>query len=277
MMLAPRYDGPTILTIDGPPGDQTQPFCRQRRRLLAMLAELTDHQWAAASRCDDWSVRDVVAHLVDVNKFWHASIEAGLAGTPTRVLASFDPAATPSMLVDWMSALSASEVFEQFVISSEALLDDVTGMTDHQWATPAESPVGHVPIRLLVQHALWDCWIHERDIAMPLGISTADEPDEVASCLRYAAAASPALGMGLGQASATTLAVEATDPDLSFVLHVDDTVAINDEPTAGLPCLRGNAVDLVEALSLRAPMPWSTPVEWTQLLGGLATAFDAAG
>ena len=39
------------------------------------------------------------------------------------------------------------------------------------------------------------------------------------------------------------------------------------------PCLRGDAVTLVEALSIRAPRPDSTPVEWKQMLGGLETAF----
>jgi uncharacterized protein (TIGR03083 family) len=277
MILAPRYDGPTILSIAGSADDQRDPFCRQRRRMIAMLTDLADDQWAARSRCDEWSVRDVVAHLVDVNKFWHTSIEAGLAGTPTRVLASFDPAATPSMLVDWMSALSAEEVFEQFVTSSDALLADVERLTDEQWTMAAESPVGHVSIRLLVQHALWDCWVHERDIATPLGIATAAQPDELESCLRYAAAASPALGMGVGRSSPTVLAVEATDPAIRFVLRVDDSVAISDEPANDLPCLRGEALELVEALSLRAPMPSSTPAEWSHLLGGLATAFDAAG
>jgi uncharacterized protein (TIGR03083 family) len=275
MMLAPRYDGPTVLTIGGAADDQAVPFDRQRRRMIAMLAGLTDGQWAAASRCEGWSARDVVAHLVDVNKFWHGSIAAGLAGTPTRVLAGFDPAATPPMLVDWMSALGCAEVFEQFVATSATLLDDIAGLTPDQWSMPAESPVGHVSIRLLVQHGLWDCWVHERDIALPLGIATAEEPDEVASCLRYAAAVSPALGIGLGHSSPTTVAVEATDPSIRFVVRVDESVAITDDGADDVPCLRGRAVDLVEALSLRGPMPSSTPAEWTRLLGGLQSAFDA--
>ena len=96
MILAPRYDGPTILSVDGHPNDQLEPFIRQRRRLQAILAELTDQEWGSASRCAGWSTRDVVAHLVGVNTFWCGSILAGLAGSPTRVLVGFDPAATPS-------------------------------------------------------------------------------------------------------------------------------------------------------------------------------------
>ena len=43
---------------------------------------------------------------------------------------------------------------------------------------------------------------------------------------------------------------------------------------SGAPCLRGDAVELVEALSIRAPLPDSAPPEWHELLVGLATAFD---
>ena len=96
------------------------------------------------------------------------------------------------------------------------------------------------------------------------------------SCLRYAAAISPALGIGLGHGCTGTFAVEATDPDIRFVLDVGDSISVREEDAAAIvPCLRGDAVTLIEALSLRAPLPPSTPIEWSQLLGGLATAFDA--
>jgi uncharacterized protein (TIGR03083 family) len=167
MILAPRYDGPTILSVDGHPQDQFQPFTRQRRRMQAMLAKMTDQEWLSASRCLGWTARDVVAHLVGVNTFWYSSIGAGLAGMPTRVLAGFDPAATPPVMVDWMSSLTTREVFDQFVSTTEGLLGMVAELTDRGWSTLAETPAGHVPIRLLAQHALWDSWIHERDIALP--------------------------------------------------------------------------------------------------------------
>lgn len=98
MILAPRYDGPTILSVDGQPSDQLEPLTRQRRRMQAMLSELADDEWMTASRCAAWTVRDVVAHLVGVNAFWHASVVAGLAGSPTRILGGgFDPVTTPPL------------------------------------------------------------------------------------------------------------------------------------------------------------------------------------
>ena len=88
MKLMPRYEEPQIISTTGAPDDQRVPLSRQRRRLEATLAELNEGAWSAPSRCAAWSVQDVVAHLVSVNEFWNASVHAGLAGTPTRVLAA---------------------------------------------------------------------------------------------------------------------------------------------------------------------------------------------
>lgn len=275
MMISPRYDGPTVLAIDGAPAEQLVPLCRQHRRMQKMVVAMTDEQLRAPSRCDGWAARDVVAHLVDVNAFWHASIAAGLGGAPSRLLAGFDPATTPPMLVDMMSALDTRQVVDQFVSTSEALLDIVSGLTDEQWSMLAESPAGYVPIRLVVQHGLWDSWVHERDIAVPLGLAPAVEPDELRSCLQYAAVIGPVLALCVGRSTPTVVAVEATDPAIRFVVEVGDSVSLRDEGSQGVPCLRGDALALVEALSLRAALPAPMPVEWSPVLAGLTTAFDA--
>jgi uncharacterized protein (TIGR03083 family) len=276
MILSPRYDGAVILTIDGSPSDQLEPVVRQRRRLQALLATLDDDQWATPSRCQGWTVQDVVAHLAGVNAFWRGSMMAGLAGSPTRVLSGFDPAASPPLMVATMNALPPAAILEQFVTTNEGFVDAVIELTDDGWSTMAESPVGLVPIRLMAQHALWDSWVHERDIAIPLGVPATVEPDEVLSCLRYSAAVSPALALGLGVSCAGTFAVAASEPEASFVFDVRDAVVMHHgAANANTPCLRGSAVALVEALSLRAPLPASAPSEWRQLLGGLAAAFDA--
>jgi uncharacterized protein (TIGR03083 family) len=276
MRVSPRYDGPPIISIEGQPDDQLAPVVRQRRRLEAMLVDLDDDDWSAASRCDGWTVQDVVAHLVGVNVFWDASVRAGLGGTPTRVLAGFDPATTPALMVAAVRELAPGEILAQFVTSNDKFLDVLAELDDSGWATLAESPAGHVPIRLVAHHALWDCWIHERDIALPLGLTPPAEPDEVGSCLRYAAAVSPALAIGAGHTLAGRFAVEATDPTMCCLLSVGESVAVRDGfAPPEVPCLRGDAVTLVEALSIRTPMPPSAPPEWLGLLEGLVTAFTA--
>jgi hypothetical protein len=71
-------------------------------------------------------------------------------------------------------------------------------------------------------------------------------------------------------------AVEASEPEVCFTLEVGESASVHEgaRPT-NAPCLRGSAVELVDALSLRVPLPASTPIEWQRLLEGLATVFDA--
>lgn len=239
-----------------------------------MVGGLSLEEWSSASRCEDWTVQDVVAHIVGVNAFWRVSVRAGLAGEPTRFLAGFDPRETPALMVAQMRELTPAEVLGQLVDSNDAFLDVLGKMADDDWKMLAEAPPGHLQIRLVVQHALWDCWIHERDIAIPLGLTPPTEVDEVCSCLSYVSALSPALAIGSGVHIHGQFAVQASGPMLSCLLDIGQTVAVRAAVAPqGAPCLHGDAVALVEALSLRAPLPASAPAGWLQLLQGLATAF----
>jgi len=241
----------------------------------SLLADLNDHDWRSASRCDGWTIQDVVSHLVGVNRFWDASVRAGLAGVPTRLLASFDPVAHPALMVDALPTCSPREVLDQFVASNTAFLDAVATIDDDGWSTLAETPAGHVPIRLLLHHALWDAWVHERDIMFPLGRVPPEEPDEVRSCLRYVAALGPALTLSDNASLGGQFAVWSHDPDVRFTVEVADVVVVRDGPApADAPCLRGAAVTLIEGLSIRAPLPADVPLEWYGLVNGLAKVFD---
>jgi len=268
--------------MDGAPDDQLEPVTRQRRRLVAMLEELSDEEWAADSRCDGWSVHDVAAHLVGVNRFWCASVAAGLAGAPTRVLTGFDPKATPELMVAQMRGQAPGETLAQLRASNEALLDlfATASATEGGWALAAEAPPGHISIRVLAHHALWDSWVHERDIALPLGRTVPVEPDETLSSLRYVGALSLALAITMGRPVRGFFAVEATDPSSVFVVETvgeepaTSVVVRYEAPPGDVACLRGDAAGLVDALSLRGPLPQATPADWVGLLAGLTSAFD---
>lgn len=277
MLLAPRYEGAPVFAIEGPADDQHEPLVRQRRRMEATLTLLTEQQWKSPSRCDEWSVQDVVAHLIGTNRFWSASIKAGLAGSPTRLLAAFDPAATPSLMVEPMRSMTAEETLEQFVDSNRSMFDAVESLNDAGWSTLAESPAGHVPIRVLAHHALWDAWIHERDIVLPLELPVAEEPDEVVSCLRYVAAIAPALALSFEPDRTGSLVIDATEPDVRIVVEAASTVVVRGgEVPAGAICLRGRAVDLIDMLSIRAAFDQPVAEESRWLVTGLATVFDSS-
>ena len=274
MQVSPRYDGPPVLDFDVALGDVSVPLVRQRRRLGEFLATLDDAQWARASRCEGWSVQDVIAHLIGTNQYWAVSIAGGLNGEPTRYLAGFDPVATPAQMVDGLKALSPAEVLEQYVASVEQLAAVVSDLDDAKWEMVAEAPPGHIAISAVALHALWDAWTHERDVCQPLGSTPPAEPDEVAGCLYYCAAIGPALAATRGSTRAGSLAVTATDPALEFTVEIGPVIRVVQGAADGAARLSGDAVTLVEGLTFREPLEHGLAGEELWLISGLDEAFD---
>ena len=278
MQLSPRYDGPPLLQLDLPGGDPSVPVLRQRQRLADALADFDADQWAAPSRCEGWSAQDVITHLVSTNQFWAISISAGVAGEPTRFLATFDPVASPAKMVDKARGQEPATVLEGFVESNLALAAALASVDDGAWCTTvAEAPPGHVALRAVALHALWDSWVHERDILLPLGLPAVVEADEVVGCLQYGAALGPAFLASTGSTREGAYVVEATDPELRCVVELGATVCVHDgDAPEGALRITGSAVDLLEALSYRIPLAVDVPADDAWMLGGLAEVFDRA-
>jgi uncharacterized protein (TIGR03083 family) len=247
---------------------------RQRRRLVAALGSFSAEEWAHPSRCEGWSNRDVVVHLDATNAFWSFSIDGGLAGQPTTFLATFDPVATPAELVAAAGDPDPAEVLERFATSTEALVARFLALDEDGWAALAESPPGHVSIGALAHHALWDSWVHERDILLPLGHQAVEEEDEIVACLAYAAALGPTFLSSRGHDRRGALAVRTTDPAVEVVVEVDETVVVRLGGGDADLCLGGPSVELVDALSIRGPLTQPVPQDAAWLLSGLAEAFD---
>jgi uncharacterized protein (TIGR03083 family) len=277
VQLRPRYQSDPVIRIEMDVADPAVPVLRQRRRLGSILAGLDDDQWAVASRCSDWSVRDVIAHLADTNGFWAISAGAALGGEPTRFLEGFDPVATPAQLVDGQRQADTAAVLARYEESVDAMAAVLTGLGTDEWGTLAEAPPGHVELRAVAAHALWDAWIHERDVLLPLGIDPVQEPDEVGLSLRYAASLGPAFNIVMGGGRRGALQVDAVEPDLRFLVEVGDGIVVRDggsHPGEGVPSLQGRAVDLVEGLSFRAELQHDLADDDRWLLAGLDQVFD---
>ena len=170
MLLTPHYGDDPLVTIDGDPAAIAAPLVRQRRWVASTLAAFTDEQWSHPSRCEGWSARDVLVHLDGTNAFWTLSLAAGLRGEPTRFLATFDPVTSPATSVAQSRDQTPTEVLARFTESTEALARLVESFDPADWTVLAEAPPGHLAASVVAHHALWDSWIHERDILLPLGI-----------------------------------------------------------------------------------------------------------
>lgn len=274
MLLTPVYGDRPILTVevrdDGP-----HPVIRQRQRLEALVRDLPAEDWHRPSRCEGWTVQDVITHLSSTNGFWAFSIGAGLAGEPTRFLAAFDPVASPAQMVEKVRGTPIEQTLDEFSSSNDALAVAVEALDDTGWATTAEAPPGHLPIRLVADHALWDAWIHERDIVLPLDRPAVVEADEVRCCLRYAVGLGLAFALSTGAVPDGAMVIDVEGPDDHVVVEIDDhQVRIHGGVAPeGARHLRGDAVALVELLSIRDPGV-APPDGLGWLTGGLAAVFD---
>ncbi len=277
MKISPRYGDEPIIRLDGSPAAIAVPMLRQRRRFVRELSSLSPQQWAAPSRCEGWRVQDVVAHLVTADQFWHFAISSGLAGSPTRALASFDPKVTPAALVDAVRDTPVADTLATYVDANDALCTLVESLDDAGWDALAEAPPGHITVSALVHHALWDSWVHERDVLRPLGIAQEEQADEVLACLRYAAALSPAFALQSSNTRTDALALEVERPSARVLVTVDRDVRVTDGAApAGALVLRGDGVDLLEVLSVRAPVQQPVPDDHAWLLAGLGDVFESS-
>jgi uncharacterized protein (TIGR03083 family) len=275
VQLSPRYGGRPVIDIDAVVGDPYPAFVRQRERLAETLAGLSGREWCAPSRCDGWTVQDVAEHLSGVNRFWAHSLESGLRDRPTRLLASFDPVSVPAAMVDAARGAPTEDTLDRFVVTNQDLADILGSVRGADWSRSAEAPPGHLAIRAVVAHALWDSWIHERDVLVPLSRQPVIEPDEVAASLVYVAALGPAIRCNAGSTRSGTLAVAAHDPEIRFAVDVGTEVIVRaGTPERATATIEGDAVGLVEGMSYRAPMP-ALDGRHRWLLGGLGEVFGA--
>ena len=277
MQLNPRYGTDPIIVLDGDPAAVAEPAVRQRRRLVDLVSDFTPEAWSHRSRCDGWAARDVIAHLDTTNAFWGYSIASGRKGSPSRLLATFVAVRSRVVLVASTVDWTDDELLEHFAESTEQLCDLIESLDAADWELIAESPAGHVRISEVVAHALWDSWIHERDIAAPQAAVMPVLADEAALCLRYGAGVGPGMALTLGNERPGVLGVRAHDPDVELSVRKGSRVDVvaGVAPDVGAT-LVGSAAALVDALAFRSPFPQPLAAGDAWLIGSLGVAFDQA-
>ena len=110
---------------------------------------------------------------------------------------------------------------------------------------------------------------------LPLGLTAVEEPDEIAGCLGYVAALSPAFVVAGGSTRSGRDRGRGQRPRRPFRRR---RRRVSDRPRGEAPGgalhLTGPAVELVEGLSFRGPLPCQVADEHRWLLNGLAEVFE---
>jgi uncharacterized protein (TIGR03083 family) len=155
--------------------------------VLQTLSVLPPDAWEQPTPCENWSVRDVAAHLGHLEGIGH--------GLPQPEPPSgFDPTAFEGLDAVTNSGVAArqkwstTEILDEIRAASRATLGQLRTFDDAAWKQPMPSPVGMLPARQAIDLRLADVWVHLLDIRSGLGDtpSTHAEPEAASAVIRRA-------------------------------------------------------------------------------------------
>lgn len=158
----------------------------ERAALIDDLARLDDEQWAVPSLCAEWTVHDVVAHIVDTALTTRLNFVAGMI----RTRFDFDRQNTAG--VQRVRGASPGETLERF----------------RRVATRTSTPPASLDTRLV------EAVVHGEDIRRPLGLSHSYPREAVARSIHLQARTPESFGGN--KQLLTRIRLIATDADLSL-------------------------------------------------------------
>jgi uncharacterized protein (TIGR03083 family) len=237
----------TTGACDFDPEHMLDVFGRQRQRFVAVLQGFGPDDWAAPTRCTDWSAHDVIRHLCDNN------IRAAAIGPDDRMLditAGYDPRITPR---EWLSA-SAGEspgaTLSRFLATTEQRLALDRARLAEGARFDVRMPYGAMDWTVRVLHGLWDSWLHERDVLLPRGIEHPTDGDATVYAAAYGLFTAAAVASVFGDPVRERLKLSGAG---GGVFDLDSrggvTLTVTRATTTGPP-----AAGMADALAGRSPV-----------------------
>jgi uncharacterized protein (TIGR03083 family) len=227
------------------PGRLLEVFSEQRQRFVTVLRGFGPDDWAAPTRCAEWSAHDVVRHLCDCNAI---GASAGPDDRTLDITAGFDPRITPRGWPTASADESPDASLTRFVATTEDLLAVLRVRLAQNRRFDVRMPYGPRDWTVLLLHGFWDSWLHERDVLLARGSEHRTGGDATFYATAY--------GVFLAAAVAPTFGGHVRDRltlggDGGGVFEVDShdgvTLTASQRSTTGPP-----AADVADALAGRS-------------------------
>jgi uncharacterized protein (TIGR03083 family) len=229
-------------------------FAEQRRRFVAVLREFGPGDWAAPTRCADWSTHEVVRHLCDANAI---GIAVGPDDRTLDIAEGFDPRTSPR---GWLAASagdSPDATLGRFAATTGELLAVARSRLAEGRSFDVRLPYGRMDWTVMMLHAFWDSWIHERDVLLARGDKDPTDDAATAYATAYGVFIAAAVASMFGSPVQETLKLEGAGGGI-FEVDSRDGVTLTVHPvTAAGPV----AADVADALAGRS--------QTAAVLGGL--------
>ncbi len=224
-------------------------FAEQRHRFAAVLQEFGPEDWAAPTRCADWSAHDVVRHLCDCNAVGKALVVGADDGT-LDITAGFDPRITPRGWLAASAGESPGATLGRLVATTGELLALARDRLAQGRRFDVRMPYGPMDWTVLLLHGFWDSWIHERDVLLARGTEHPTGGDATFYATAYGLFIAAAVASMFGGQVREKLTLGG---DGGGVIDLDSrggvTLTVSRVTTAGPP-----AAEIADALAGRSPV-----------------------
>jgi uncharacterized protein (TIGR03084 family) len=236
----------------------------QQEDLSALVTPLDDAGWATPSRCEGWSVADVVLHLAQTHEMAVASLQGRFDEVVEALTAGVGPAETvdegAALMVERERGRPPAEVLARWEAGAAALLSE---LREADLARRVPWVAGELSARTLATTRLAETWIHTGDAAVPLGAEAATD-DRLWHIARLAWRTLPYAFARAGREPAGPVAFElvasngdtwhftAEDPPLTTITGpaVDLCQVAGQRADAAATALRGEGPDADAVLAL---------------------------
>ena len=149
----------------------------QQSELLGLLAGLDEAGWQRPSRCEGWTVADVVLHVAQTNEMAVASADGRFADYLTEVGREVGPATSvddgAALMVAAQRGGPGAAVGARYKASADQLRDLLAASDPH---VRVEWVAGQLSARTLATTRLAETWIHTGDVAEALDVELVPAP-----------------------------------------------------------------------------------------------------
>jgi len=146
-------------------------LAEQQDELSMLLRGLDARGWERPSRCEGWSVADVVLHVAQTNEMAIGSAQGRFGTAMAQLTDGLEPAADidegADLMVQRDRGLSPDAILERFEAGGRELVELLRASDPHRrvpWVA------GELSIRTLATTRLAETWIHTGDVAHALGV-----------------------------------------------------------------------------------------------------------
>ncbi|MFI5501833.1 maleylpyruvate isomerase family mycothiol-dependent enzyme [Nocardia asteroides] len=153
----------------------TDLLAEQWEAIGTLVADLDEKAWRLPSPLPGWTLFDVVAHVIGTESWLLGETppphDPLRPKTDVRTLPHVrnEVAVLNEIWVDRLRPLSGKRLLALFDEVTDRRRAALVALDQQAWQAPTVSPVGQVPYGRFMRVRLFDCWMHELDLADGIG------------------------------------------------------------------------------------------------------------